>query len=80
MGVFLQPVTPSIVRVVEDPTPEVSYGGLLLSAVGVVGVLLLAGLVLGAIAGVLFFQLRRRRQLRDDSSFGSDAVQLNLNS
>lgn len=73
----VQPVTP-IVRVIDPVTPDVSYGGILLSAVGIVGVVVLAGLLVGAVAGVLFIQYRRRRVERDDPS--TKAVELKLNS
>lgn len=72
-----QPVTP-IVRVVDPVTPEVSYGGMLLSAVGIVGVVVLAGLAVGAVAGWLFIRYRRRKVESDDPS--TKAVELKLNS
>lgn len=72
-----QPITP-IVRIVDPVTPDVSYGGMLLSAVGIVGVVLLAGLVVGGLAGALFIRLRRKRVEGDDPD--SKAVELNLNS
>jgi hypothetical protein len=67
-----------IVRVVDSVTPDVSYGGMLASAVGIVGVVVVAGVLAGAIAGVLFIQYRRRQVERDDPS--TKAVELKLNS
>lgn len=73
----VQPVTP-IVRVVDPVTPDVSYGGMLASAVGIVGVVVLAGVLAGALGGWLFIQYRRRKVERDDPS--TKAVELKLNS
>jgi hypothetical protein len=42
------------------PTPEVSYGGMLLSAVGLVGVIVLAGLIVGSIIGGIVIWRKRR--------------------
>jgi hypothetical protein len=60
------PVSPSIVRVVEPATPDMSYAGILLSAVGLVGVVLLAALVVGVLTGGLFILWRKRRDERDE--------------
>lgn len=74
-----QPITP-IVRIVEPQTPDMSYGGILLSAVGLVGVVLLAGLVVGVVAGALFISWRRRQARDLPDGAPSDAVRLNLSS
>jgi len=59
---------PVVVDVVTQPpvTPEISYGGMLLSALGVVGVILLAGLVVGIIVGGVIVW-RRKRTVESDS-------------
>lgn len=61
---FLQPQDPIVVEVVKQPpvTPEISYGSVLLSAVGVVGVLLLAGIVVGLIVGGVIIWRKKRRE------------------
>ena len=43
------------------PTPPVSYGGMLLSALGLVGVIVLAAFIVGGLIGA-FVIWRKRRQ------------------
>jgi hypothetical protein len=64
---MFQPQNPIVVEVVRQPpiTPEISYGSVLLSAVGVVGVLLLAGIVTGLIIGVTIIWRKRQREGTD---------------
>ena len=61
---LLQPPNPIVVEVIKQPpiTPEISYGSVLLSALGVVGVLLLAGIVVGVIVGSTIIWRKRRRE------------------
>jgi hypothetical protein len=42
------------------PTPEISYGGMLLSAVGLVGVILLAAFIVGGLVGGVVVWRKRR--------------------
>ena len=58
---------PIVVEVVKQPpiTPEISYGSVLLSAVGVIGVLLLAGIVMGLIVGGTIIWRKRRHEATD---------------
>jgi hypothetical protein len=60
---MLQPQNPIVVEVVKQPpvTPEISYGSVLLSALGVVGVLLLAGVVVGLIVGGMIIWRKKQR-------------------
>ena len=55
---------PIVVEVVKQPpiTPEISYGSVLLSAVGVIGVVLLAGIVMGLIVGGTIIWRKRRHE------------------
>jgi hypothetical protein len=55
---------PIVVEVVQQPpiTPEISYGSVLLSALGVVGVLLVGGIVMGLIVGGTIIWRKRRRE------------------
>ena len=55
---------PIVVEVVRQPpiTPEISYGGVLLSAMGVVGVILLTAAVVGLVAGFVIIYVKRRRE------------------
>lgn len=54
---------PIVVDVVKQPpiTPEISYGSVLLSAVGVIGILLLAGVVAGLLVGGVIVWRKRQR-------------------
>ena len=66
-----QPPQPIVVNVEPQPapTPSISYGGMLLSALGLVGVILLAAFVVGAIVGSLFIL---RKRLRDATAPPTD--------
>jgi hypothetical protein len=61
---LLQPQDPIVVEVVKQPpvTPEISYGSVLLSAVGVVGVVVLAGIIVGLIVGGVIIWRKKRRE------------------
>ncbi|HEY6363105.1 MAG TPA: hypothetical protein VIX63_18500 [Vicinamibacterales bacterium] len=61
---MLQPQNPIVVEVVKQPpiTPEISYGSVLLSALGVVGVLFFAGIVVGIIIGGLIIWRKKQRE------------------
>jgi hypothetical protein len=52
---------PVIVDVVKQPspTPSISYGGILLSAVGLVGAILLSAAVVGVLVGGLFILAKK---------------------
>jgi hypothetical protein len=76
---MLQPVTPVVVRVVEEPTRETSVADILLGAVGFVGFVLIAAAVVGLVAGGLFILYRVWRARNADPNERS-AVSLNLNS
>ena len=64
---MFQPQNPIVVEVVKQPpiTPEISYGSVLLSAVGVVGVLLVAGILTGLIIGITIIWRKRQRERTD---------------
>lgn len=74
----LQPVTPVVVRVVEEPTRETTVADILLGAVGFVGFVLIAAAVVGLVAGGLFILFRVWRAKHTDPRDAS--VSLNLNS
>jgi hypothetical protein len=76
--VILQPVTPIVVRVVEEPTRETSVADILLGAVGFVGFVLIAAAVVGLLAGGLFILFRVWRAKHTDPRDSS--VSLNLSS
>jgi uncharacterized membrane protein YqhA len=56
---------PIVVEVVKQPpaTPSISYGSVLLSAVALVGVILLASLLVGVLVGGIFIYLKKRFNL-----------------
>jgi hypothetical protein len=56
---------PIVVEVVKQPspTPSISYGSVLLSAVALVGVILLASLIVGIVVGGIFIYLKKRFNL-----------------
>ena len=64
---LLQPQNPIVVDVIKQPpiTPEISYGSVLLSAVGVVGVVVLAGILVGVIIGGVIIWRKKRREAID---------------
>jgi hypothetical protein len=43
-----------------EPTPAVSYGGMLLSAIGLVGVIIVGAFVVGALIGGIIIWRKRR--------------------
>jgi len=62
---FLLQKAPIVVEVIKQPTPtpSISYGSVLLSAVVLVGVILLASLMVGVIVGGIFIYLKKRFNL-----------------
>jgi hypothetical protein len=62
---LLQKNAPIVVDVVKQPppTPSISYGSVLLSAVVLVGVILLASAIVGVLVGGLFIFLKKRFNL-----------------
>jgi hypothetical protein len=66
-GQMFQSPNPIVVDVVKQPpvTPEISYGSVLLSAIGVVGVLVLAGIVVGIIVGGVIIWRKKQRDARE---------------
>jgi NhaP-type Na+/H+ or K+/H+ antiporter len=64
---LLQPKSPIVIEVVTQPpiTPEIAYSSVLLSAVGVVGVVILAGIVVGVVIGAVIIWRKRRHDATD---------------
>jgi ABC-type amino acid transport system permease subunit len=72
-------VHPILVRVVEAaPTRELSFGGILLQALGLTGLVIVSSILLGAILGVLFVWLRARRPANAFNGSGSERIRLHL--
>jgi hypothetical protein len=59
--VLASQINPVVVRIVEEPTRETTVADILLGAVGFVGAVLLAALLVGFLAGVIFIIVRKRR-------------------
>jgi uncharacterized protein involved in exopolysaccharide biosynthesis len=65
--VVFQPDNPIVIRIIEPPeNPTEGLGDVLLSALGIAGVLTLGAVVLGLLLGSLMFWLRRRSASRTD--------------
>ena len=59
-----QPITPTIIQIVEDkPAPELSMIDVALAAFGLTGVIMVAALVAGILAGGLFIWYRSKRAI-----------------
>jgi|CXWL01.1.fsa_nt_gi uncharacterized iron-regulated membrane protein len=71
---------PIVVEVVEQPapTPEISYGGVLLSAINLVGVILGAALLVGAIVGGVIIWRKKRREKHDAGQAEPSHVRLRI--
>ena len=68
----LQPATPIIVRVAEQPVESTSVSDILVGALGLTGVLLLAAVLLGALLGgaLIGYKLLRARMNLEPPSDG----------
>lgn len=76
----LQPVTPVIVKVVSDPTPQVTVVDVLVGALGLTGVIVAGSFVLGGVVGLLLIAYSRRRTARAGDAGTSDHTSLGLSS
>lgn len=66
-------------RVVEaQPTSELSFGHILLQALGITGLVILGSILLGALLGLLFVWLRRYRPSNAFNGTGSERIRLQL--
>jgi hypothetical protein len=57
----VQPPTPIVVRVLEEPVESTGIADILIGALGLTGVMLLAALLLGAMLGGLLIGIKRLR-------------------
>jgi ABC-type dipeptide/oligopeptide/nickel transport system permease component len=74
----LQPVTPVIVKVVSDPTPQVTVVDVLVDALGLTGVIVAGSFVLGGVVGLLLIAYSRWRTARAGDAGTSDHTSLDL--
>jgi hypothetical protein len=76
----LQPVTPVIVKVVSDPTPQVTVVDVLVDALGLTGVIVAGSFVFGGVVGLLLIAYSRWRTARAGGAGTSDHTSLDLSS
>jgi hypothetical protein len=76
----IQPVTPVIVKVVSDPTPQVSVVDVLVDALGLTGVIVAGSFVLGGVVGLLLIAYSRWKTARSPDSGRTDHTSLDLSS
>ena len=76
----IQPVTPIIVKVVSDPTPQVSVVDVLVDALGLTGVIVAGSFVLGGIVGLLLIAYARRKLARRAGAGSTEHTTLGLSS
>lgn len=71
---------PIVVDMVRQPeaTPGISYGGVLLSAVTAVGLILLAAVLVGLLVGGVFIFFRKRRDARAQAPAEPSHVRLQI--
>jgi len=75
-----QPVTPVIIKVVSDPTPQVTVVDVLVDALGLTGVIVAGSFVLGGVVGVLLIAYKRWRAARLDEAGATEHTSLDLSS
>ena len=66
-----------VVEIVDDATRDTGVADVLIGSIGLTGVLVLAGLLLGLVAGALFISIRRlseRHTVDDDARPRPDSL------
>jgi hypothetical protein len=76
----IQPLTPVIVKVVSDPTPQVTVVDVLVDALGLTGLIVAGSFVLGSVVGVLLIAYSRWKAARSDGAGSTDHTSLDLSS
>ena len=76
----MQPLTPVIVKVVSDPTPQVTVVDVLVDALGLTGLIVAGSFVLGGVVGVLLIVYSRWKAARSDRPGATDHTSLDLSS
>ena len=76
----IQPVTPVIVKVISEPTPQVTVVDVLVGALGLTGILVAGSILLGGGVGLLLIAYSRWRTARMDDAGASDHTSLDLSS
>jgi hypothetical protein len=75
-----QPVTPIIVKVVSDPTPQVTVVDVLVDSLGLTGAIVAGSFVLGGIVGLLLIAYSRWQAARSEKAGSTDHTSLDLSS
>jgi ABC-type dipeptide/oligopeptide/nickel transport system permease component len=76
----IQPVTPVIVKIVSDPTPQVTVVDVLVGSLGLTGVILVGSVVLGGIVGLGLIAYARRKAARSSDAGSTGHTSLDLSS
>jgi hypothetical protein len=76
----LQPVTPVIVKVVPEATPQVTVVDVIVDTLGLVGVIAAGSLVLGGVLGAALIGFKHWREKRAGGSLPSEHTALDLSS
>jgi hypothetical protein len=71
-------VTPVIIKVIPQATPEVTVVDVIVDSLGLTGLILVGSLVVGGLLGMLFIWASRRRQERRQGDDRNAAIQLHL--
>ena len=75
-----QPITPTIIKVVPTPTPEVGVVDIVVGSLGLTGLIAVASIVVGLLVGGLLIAYSRRRLDRRPDGETSSATRLDLSS
>lgn len=76
----LQPIIPTIVKVVPPPTEQVGVLDVMVSALGLTGLIALGSIVLGAVLGALIIGYKVRRRNKSEADGDSTLTRLDLSS
>ena len=74
----LQPITPTIVKVVPAPAREIGVLDVLIGALGLTGVIVLGSVVLGCVLGAIIIGFKRWRAERTGVDGSSEQIRLDL--
>jgi hypothetical protein len=75
--IVLQPRTPIVVEVIEQPTRETTVYDVLIGSIGLLGVIVLAAVVVGLVAGGVLIGIKKWRD-RHDGDAEPGAVRLGI--
>ncbi|MGE5198857.1 MAG: hypothetical protein ACM3H9_04395 [Rhodospirillaceae bacterium] len=76
----LQPVTPVIVKIVSEPTAQVTVVDVLVNALGLTGVIVVGSFAVGGLLGLLLIAYSRWKTARAGDAGSTDHTSLDLSS